>query len=253
MAGLLDMTPRLSREDSRHRLLADAILAGKPSSANSPGSIARPRLSDLICCQLRPTIGFATAHLLGILARPMAITARHHLWFASSMMAIAARSSFRMNGKTGASLAHHIVHVVGLRACEQVIRAHATWVVAFMQDEQAVRNIPVVQHPRDTVRPYTAAWRANLAIPIGVAVPRPLPARITFDFAHEEPKTICERKLAMTARWKMRGTNCATVFASARRGKIGHVGSSLQLSSAPRAGDAAPWLSYANYTIGAGK
>ncbi len=49
------------------------------------------------------------------------------------------------------SLCNHVGHVISLCAQEQVIRPDTDRNVALVQDEQAIRDLPVMKHPRDAM------------------------------------------------------------------------------------------------------
>ena len=44
-----------------------------------------------------------------------------------------------------------VVHVVGLGSEEQMIRAHARWIVTVVKDEQSIRDGSKVDFPGDTM------------------------------------------------------------------------------------------------------
>ncbi len=86
------------------------------------------------------------------------------------------------------ALSHHVGHVFRAASKKQMVRPHATPVIAYMQDAKVVRNFAVMNDPRRSgrgKRPSTAA-DVYLAVSVGGYVPGPQPAAIgLFDLGPE--------------------------------------------------------------------
>jgi len=104
-----------------------------------------------------------------------------------------------------APLAGRVLHVVALRAEEEMRRINAGWNIAMMEHRLAGRNRPIGEHPRDPVgimRHGAPAAHAHLAVAVpDIAVADPQPASVSLVYLSPEPGSICIRIGRAFAYW----------------------------------------------------
>lgn len=92
---------------------------------------------------------------------------------------------------SGPALCCHVCHVVGMRAEEQVVGAHAPRVIARVADFTAFRDFPECPSVRNAMGEPSSAIQVE---PWVLSLPAPLPATIAFDNLIPEPFIRCALK-----------------------------------------------------------
>lgn len=172
-------------------------------------SIAASNFDDLFIGQLRCAIVFTTRAVLRVGMLSALIATRR------------------------SALNRHIVHIVGMRAQKQMVRANARRIVTFVTHFQSVWDSAVMQLPRKAVcenPPITAPADTHAPMSKGDAISCPFPASICFLYLF--PEAICNgARVFRVATLRIVASEGMMAALTAWCGRIRHAGSSFQLSA----------------------
>jgi hypothetical protein len=91
----------------------------------------------------------------------------------------------------GSNLGRHVLHIFFMSSKEQVIRIAAAWIIAFMENVKAIRNVPTCENPRHSVG-TNMCRRVSRNVKTPVSFPRcpERPAFMLRSFIHFLPETV---------------------------------------------------------------
>lgn len=136
---------------------------GGESGEMLPLSAHRPLGMNPQSVRVAPGSGF------GAKSWPGPVATRNALWVGFASVALAGRG-------VGPALADLVRHVVGVRSQKQMVGANAGRIVAAVEHVHPARNWPVVDLPREPMRPYAPKGPARDSVPVPVTKRRPAPA-----------------------------------------------------------------------------
>lgn len=90
-----------------------------------------------------------------------------------------------LNSHRSAALGHHVLDIVDLSSKEQMIRVHATGVVALVTNTQSIRNIALVKFPGNAMGqcysvPFVSKKDIDSTVSGSIERTRPVPTSVCF-------------------------------------------------------------------------
>lgn len=233
-----NMLPGSAHHNPFDRLLMHVKLPSKRPQSRAL-IVLLSNIAYLISSQSRLLYGFAAQSALRVYAGMVLITA----W-----------QAIGMGNRSMASLCCHIVHIIGVRAQEQMIRAHARRCVAGVANLYSWWNIAIRQFPGNAMGKALAIDHPYFSIPLVVATASPQPASVSF--VNLRPQPIFKRAHAVLIRAKATAINLSGIVGGIGARAVGagfvvynsHVGSSFQAIGHATAVSAARGFLMPNYT-----